>query len=618
MPDASAALPAGSGLGASPRRRPAFRLYALLLLVLVVVWFGGLGHRKLIKPDEGRYAEIPREMVASGDWLTPRLNDLRYFEKPPLQYWTTAAAYEAFGVSEWTSRLWTALTGFCGVLVVGYTATRLFDARTGLFSAVVLASSLAYALLGHFNTLDMGLTFFFTTTWCAVLLAQRARARVDAPDGHCGSQPDTATALARRWMLVAWGALALATLSKGPVAVVLSGGVLVAYLATTRDWKLLSMLIPIRGLALFVLIAGPWFVAVSRANPEFAQFFFIHEHVERFLTTEHHREGPPWYFVPVVLAGSLPWLSIAAVAVPEAWRSAAPGGFAPDRLLLCVIGFVFLFFSASGSKLPSYVLPVFPALAILVGRQLARLPPARLKGHLIVVSIVAAVAAIAVLVVRLDSRENPAAIADFRVVACCSLLAWLIASGVSVGLAHRGRVTAAVVAAGTGALLGWSALLLGHETLGRGMSTYDLARDMRPFIAADTPIYSVGLFEHTLPFYLQRPVTLVAFRDELDFGLDREPDKGIDTLDAFLARWREDRAPLAVMADDMHATLEANHFPMRVVASDGRRIVIGKPLPTSPTVHDGDRVSRPGDSGVNAVPSAPPTPIPPSPIQPSP
>ena len=112
-------------------QRPSFATVAIaLLLVLAVVWFGGLGHRKLIKPDEGRYAEIPREMVASGDWLTPRLNELKYFEKPPLQYWTTAIAYETFGVHEWTSRLWTALTGFLGVLLVGFTAARLYDRKT--------------------------------------------------------------------------------------------------------------------------------------------------------------------------------------------------------------------------------------------------------------------------------------------------------------------------------------------------------------------------------------------------------------------------------------------------------------------------------------------------------
>ncbi len=242
-------------------------------------------------------------MVASGDWLTPRLNDLKYFEKPPLQYWTTAAAYEAFGVREWTSRLWTALTGFAGVLLVGYTAARLYDRSTGLYGALVLGSSLAYVLLGHFNTLDMGLTFFVTLTWCAVLLARDAAARAALPDAHCGTTGRTSRSVSFTWMLVAWAAMALGTLSKGPVAVVLSGGALVVYLATTRDWKLLNILALVRGLALFLLIAGPWFVAVSRANPEFAHFFFIHEHVERFLTTEHRREGPVWYFVPVLLVG---------------------------------------------------------------------------------------------------------------------------------------------------------------------------------------------------------------------------------------------------------------------------------------------------------------------------
>jgi 4-amino-4-deoxy-L-arabinose transferase-like glycosyltransferase len=548
-----------------------------LALVFAVAWFGGLGHRKLIKPDEGRYAEIPREMVVSGDWLTPRLNGLKYFEKPPLQYWTTAVAYEAFGIREWTSRLWTALTGFAGVLVVGLTAGRLYDRRTGLFTSTVLASSLAYVLLGHFNTLDMGLTLFITVTWCAVLLARDARVRHDAPDAHCGSGDRRARSHAGRWMLVAWAAMALATLSKGPVAVVLSGGALVAYLAVTRDWKLLKMLAPVRGLALFVLIAGPWFIAVSRANPEFAHFFFIHEHVERFLTTEHRREGPIWYFVPVLLAGLLPWLSVAMPATIAAWRIPARSGFSPERLLLALIVVVFAFFSLSGSKLPSYILPVFPAFALLVGRRLATMSRAALIRHLIFIAVLAVAAAVTIAFVPLDSSDSADAIAAFRVTAAASMAAWLVGTLVAVDLALRDRATGAIVAAGLAALLGWSSLLLGHEVLGRGMSTYDLARAMKPFIAADTPVYSVGLFEHTLDFYLQRTVTLVAFRDELEFGLAQEPDQGIASLPAFIARWNNDRAPLAIMADDVFDTLAATRLPMRVIARDGRRIVVGKP-----------------------------------------
>ena len=567
------------------RRPGAATLTIVLLLVFAVVWFGGLGHRKLIKPDEGRYAEIPREMVASGDWLTPRLNDLKYFEKPPLQYWTTAAAYEAFGLHEWTSRLWTALTGFLGVLLVGWTATRLYDRRAGLYSALVLASCLAYALLGHFNTLDMGLTFFVTLTWCAVLLARDAATRIAAPGEQGGSDARPAPSSPLYWMLVAWAAMALGTLSKGPVAVVLSGGALVLYLLASRDWTLLGKLAIVRGLAVFVLLAGPWFVAVSRANPEFAHFFFIHEHVERFLTTEHRREGPIWYFVPVLVAGLLPWTTIAAASLVPGWRAPARRGFHPERLMIALIVVVFAFFSLSGSKLPSYILPVFPAFAILVGRHLVNLSGATLKRHGLIVIALAAIAVVTVVFVPFDTEDGADVVDTFRHAAVASLAIWFVATVAAVMLAIRKRAGMAIVATALGALVGWSALLLSHETLGRRMSTFDIARDMTPWLSADTPIYSLGIFEHTLDFYLQRPVTVVAFEDELEFGLAQEPAKGIPTLAAFVERWKADRAPLAIMAQDVFDTLEASNLSMRVIARDGRRVVIAKPdaEPVSPT-----------------------------------
>ncbi|MCU0972931.1 MAG: glycosyltransferase family 39 protein, partial [Burkholderiales bacterium] len=142
---------------------------------MAVVWFGNLEYRRLFHPDEGRYAEIPREMVATADWITPRLNGIKYFEKPPLQYWATAIAYRAFGASEWTSRLWTALSGFLAVLLVYAAGVRLFGAEAGLYAALILVSSAGFVLGGHFNTLDMGLTFFQTLAVVAFLFAQRYR-----------------------------------------------------------------------------------------------------------------------------------------------------------------------------------------------------------------------------------------------------------------------------------------------------------------------------------------------------------------------------------------------------------------------------------------------------------
>ena len=165
------------------------RVVTTLVFLLFVIWFGNLGYRSLVRPDEGRYAEIAREMAITGDWTTPRLNGIKYFEKPPLQYWMTAAAFKAFGEHEWTARLWAALTGFAGVLMVGFTGARLFGRQAGFYSAVVLASSLLYAVIGHINTLDMGVTFWLTIGLLGFLLGQRGARR---------------TRETRLWMLLAW------------------------------------------------------------------------------------------------------------------------------------------------------------------------------------------------------------------------------------------------------------------------------------------------------------------------------------------------------------------------------------------------------------------------------
>jgi len=186
-------------------------LSAFLLALVIFVWFGTLDYRNLVRPDEGRYAEIPREMAASGDWLTPRLNNLKYFEKPALQYWATAAAYTIFGEHHWTARLWSALTGFAGLLLAWFTARRLWGETAGMYAALVLASSVLYAAIAHINTLDMGVTFFMFLGLAGFLLAHRD----GADDGEN-----------RLWMHVVWAALALSVLSKGLIGMVLPGAVL--------------------------------------------------------------------------------------------------------------------------------------------------------------------------------------------------------------------------------------------------------------------------------------------------------------------------------------------------------------------------------------------------------
>ena len=168
-------------------------LGALLAVLVVAIGIDNLG-RALANPDEGRYSEISREMAATGDWVTPRLNGIKYFEKPPLQYWATALSFELFGESEYSARFYVALCGLLTLLLTAYTASRLgVAAGTGLATALALASSPYFMMMGGVVTLDTGLTWWTTLTLCAYLLAER---------------PGTRPGLRRRWMLVAWAGIA--------------------------------------------------------------------------------------------------------------------------------------------------------------------------------------------------------------------------------------------------------------------------------------------------------------------------------------------------------------------------------------------------------------------------
>lgn len=541
-------------------RRALFALF----VAFAAIWFSTLEMRKLIKPDEGRYAEIAREMAASGDWVTPRLNGIKYFEKPPLQYWTTAAAFKAFGEHHWTARLWTGFTGFCGVLLAYFAGRRLFGANAGLLAAAVLASSVMYFALAHLNTLDMGLTFFLQLAVCAFLLANQSK---------------TPPRVQRNWMLVAWAAAGFAILSKGLLALVLPGATLIAYSLAARDfspWRRMHLL---PGLALLLAITAPWFVAVSLANPEFPHFFFIHEHFERFLSPGHRRTQPWWYFAPVLLAGALPWATMALHALAGAWRRHAGDEGRAARFLALWSALTFVFFSASSSKLPSYVVPILPAFALLTGAWLARVGARTVQGHLALVLLIALAAlAVAPLVSRRADAETPIdmmqGLENWLIAAT---LAWAAATVAALWLARRGRVPLAALALAVGGCSLSAGLALGHDRLSRSNSAYHIAAELRPMLAPGVPFYSVRMYDQTLPFYLKRTVTLVEYTDEMGFGLQQEPNRALPTLAQFEARWGTDREAFAVMEGETYELLRQRGLPMTIAARDTRRIIVRKP-----------------------------------------
>jgi len=557
----------------TPSRLPLNRAALVLLVIaLAVIWFVPLGWRHLIPSDEGRYAEMAREMFATGDWITPRYNGYKYFEKPPLQTWLNALTFAWFGIGDWQARLYTALASFGGVLLVGYTGARLFNPLCGFLAALVLACSPYWNLMGHFNALDMGLAFWMTATLCSLLLAQR---------------PGLSPGAVRGWMWLCWAAMALAVLSKGLVGLILPGAVLVLYTLIARDWALWKRLYLVSGLVIFFAIVTPWFVLVQQRNPEFFNFFFIVQQFRRYLTPEQNRPGAFYYFVPVLLVGFLPWLSVAAQSIRHALRMPRqPNGFSPMLVLLIWSAFIFLFFSASHSKLISYVLPVAPALALVIGAYLPLVTAERLRRHLLgyLVFYVAAALGIISLAYLGDERTPNALYRAFMLWLYGGLAVAVALTLVAMRFSRRERdgIVGTLIAFGAAWLLFGAIGGTGHDEFGRYSSGALLAPPVRAELAklpADTPFYAVETLDHTFPFYARHTTIMVARQDELSFGISMEPNKWIPTVDEWIARWDSDRYALAIMPPDRYAALAARGLPMKVIARDNRRVIVEKPQP---------------------------------------
>lgn len=544
---------------------PSRRSVALVVALFAIVWFANLDARRLIRPDEGRYAEIAREMAVTGDWITPRLNGLKYFEKPPLQYWITAAAYRALGKDEWTARLWPAVAGALCALVVWRTGRRVFGPEAGAAAGLVFAGMLWPVANGHLNTLDMGLTFWLTLGIGAFLHAQR----------------DEATPGQRRAaMATAWTACGLAVLSKGLIGVVLPGGAIALYVVLARDWQLLRRIHLGMGLLVLGVVAAPWFVAVSVANPEFPEFFFVREHFQRFATTVHRRYEPWWYFAPLLLAGTLPWTLLALQSIGTAWRhDSYARRFRPRLFLLAWIAFVVVFFSVSKSKLPSYILPVFGPLAWLAGDRIARMTARPLAWHAALpIPLAVGAAILAARIERYANARTPAALYEaFQPWIFAASAAMLVAALVAMRLARRDRKLAAVLALSAGGLASWQLAMTGHDALAPSFSAAQFSDRVRGQIRPDCPVYSVAAYDQTLPFYLDRTVILVAFADEMEFGLSIEPHLGVPSIEAFREQWDRATCAYAFMEPETHARLQAEGMPMLEMARDTRRVLVRHP-----------------------------------------
>jgi len=472
---------------------------ALLFLELPGTW--------LFEPDEARYAEIPREMLASGNWLVPKLNGVDYFEKPPLTYWANAASIAAFGRSPFAVRLPERLSILGTALLLLLALRRPLGERVATLSALVfLASPLVFSI-ARVAVTDGILTFAM-----AVTLLSLHRFLLAREEGLPGRGAAAAAGLG----------CGLALLDKGLVGVVLPGGAFFLWCLLRRRPAYLKDILLSWAPVVALAVAAPYFVAVERAAPGFSDFFWIHEHFLRYATSEASRPGPVYYFVATFLVGMLPWTFFAA-RLGRRLRFSRGDAAAPDASDLWFAlwtAVILVFFSLSRSKLLPYFLPACPAAAVLFarileadrreGRSLAR----PLAFHAALWTI-AAPAGFFLL-------RRTGDLARYGATALVAIgLAALAAFGWAGVFVSRRRPLEGVMVALAGWCIFYAVLIRVLPNVAIDQSSHDLAVAARKAAGNDAEVVCYHAYLQGFPWELERRVRIFGWRGELAFGAGR-------------------------------------------------------------------------------------------------
>jgi len=481
---------------------------ALIFTATCLLFCIGLGARPYLTPSEARYIELPRQMLATGDWLTPRINGVPYFEKPPLFYWMQAAVIGLFGKGEFAGRFMTALFSTFTCLATYAVGRILFGRLSGLLAAGVLATSLMGYGLSRVATLDVPVSFFITLCIGGFMAAQHM-----ADPKH------------KRYCYMAmYAASALAVMTKGLIGIVIPGMVIGAWIALTRSWRILKEVHLITGLLLFLAITVPWHMLMARHHPDFLNFYFIHEHFTRYVSDEHKRTAPWWFFIAVTLAGLLPWLALLPGSIRRLNRKN------PDHLFLLLWVFLpLLFFSSSHSKLIPYIFPIFPPLCIMIGDKLAQfwngaLPLKSLRKDAAFVVVLFGLLLLASQLIptlpgKLEQKISlvTSGISPMMLAPMIVALAWL-----AYGVIRKHSAPALILSlAGFGVVTGLS---VNYITANLDKATVKpLALPLKEKLQSDDMVVAYGSYWQDLPVYLDRNITVAGWTGELSFGVEHYP-----------------------------------------------------------------------------------------------
>ncbi|HEX4045269.1 MAG TPA: glycosyltransferase family 39 protein [Gammaproteobacteria bacterium] len=537
---------------------------ALLTILLLFFYLLGLGAYPLFTPDEGRYTEVAREMLVTGDYITPRVNGVVFLDKPILYYWLQAIALQLFGANEWAARFSPAMLGIFGVLFTYVCGRKLYDRRTGLFAAIVLATSPLYFGGAHYANLDLEVAVWISAAMLCFITAVQPLL-LNKPTAN------------QRFLFAAYGFAALAFLTKGLIGLVFPAMVAGCWLLLMGRLHFLTKLRVLSGLLLFIVIVLPWYLLAQQANPEFLHYFFVGQQFERFLSAnDFNNKTVVWFYLPVILIGFFPWTVFLCQAFNQAirsvWQDKQQHAITCFLLLWAVL--IFIFFSLPRSKLIGYILPVLPALALLVGRYLALLStqPAIQKT-----AISLSVSPWVGRITRASVIFMLLAIAFAALLIAAAYYQWV--DFLPGFIPYLWGMAAIFFLGGMGALFIWrkktimplfilsattSAAALWVLTFGASYlntkSTKALAQQLQSILQPQDEVINYFSFYQDAPFYLQRQITLVAdwhasqvtrrdnwIRELSHSKVFQQPDTWLISEAVFWQRWESNRRVFVLM-----------------------------------------------------------------------
>jgi 4-amino-4-deoxy-L-arabinose transferase-like glycosyltransferase len=533
----------------------------LILLLALAVLLPQLAGYPLLEPDEARYVEIPREMLASGNYVIPRLNDIIYLEKPPLFYWLQTLSIREFGIHEMALRFWNAFFAAFTCVMVYLTGSTLYNRKTGWLAAGLLFSGLLFFAMAHFITLDMTFSALLSSCLMSLLLAVNK-----TQDGS------------RSWFYLAYTFAALAVLTKGLIGMLLPGAIFLLWLIATQQWAILKRACIPTGVCLFLAITLPWHILAQQQVPQFFDFYILGQQFLRYLTLAEDRYQPIWFFGVILFAGLMPWTYFALQAVARQANQVRLSfkHYPTETFLLIWSALIFVFFSLSKSKLVPYILPVLPPLMLLLSHDLLTHGRKTWEWVATLLTLVLAGAALAAFPWVSDHHLDAMLLASHRTVfyglsgVCVLTVLLCLALNISK------KITASFLALAAGTLLAFSAAIpLASQISDRSIKP--LAEIIRAQEGQFDELVSFRRYFQDLPVYTEQIVTVVDRKGELDFGMSLE-DKTDHMISyaTFKQRWNaEGYRMLVVTSKDNYLKYFAADPKTQLLGSTTRYVLIG-------------------------------------------